>query len=429
MIFSLDVCRARKGDCLLLHFGTKSRPGLAVIDGGPSQVYGKHLKPRLKEIHKARKLDRTVPLPVDLVMISHVDDDHIRGVLDLTHDLMQLQGVRAPLVKVFDFWHNSFDDVIGNDPAELLAAVRSQFGAAALQGGLPPDAVLNSSQPDEVTRAGLRVLASIAQGHRLRNDAAKLRWPLNSEFDGKLIIAGKKKRSVADGLSFTVAGPMKPEIRALQEKHDKWLEEQRKKKREGAAALAAYVDQSVPNLSSIVVLARAGGKSILLTGDARGDRILAGLELAGLLKKGKKLHVDILKVPHHGSANNVTRTFFRRITADHYVFSGNGEHGNPERETLEMLLAARGKAPFEIHLTYPVTEIDKARKADWNKQQRAEKKRKANGGKKEPRENWSAAKHGLRSLLTKSRLGKNQKVRVVDDGEPHVIDLLDPLGY
>jgi hypothetical protein len=34
MIFSLDVRRARKGDCLLLHFGAKNAPGLVMIDGG-----------------------------------------------------------------------------------------------------------------------------------------------------------------------------------------------------------------------------------------------------------------------------------------------------------------------------------------------------------------------------------------------------------
>ena len=33
MIFSLDVRRARKGDCLLLHFGTPKEPGLVMIDG------------------------------------------------------------------------------------------------------------------------------------------------------------------------------------------------------------------------------------------------------------------------------------------------------------------------------------------------------------------------------------------------------------
>ena len=50
MIFSLDVRRARKGDCLLLHFGTADKPGLVVIDGGPKGVYEPHLKPRLLEI-------------------------------------------------------------------------------------------------------------------------------------------------------------------------------------------------------------------------------------------------------------------------------------------------------------------------------------------------------------------------------------------
>jgi hypothetical protein len=32
----------------------------------------------------------------------------------------------------------------------------------------------------------------------------------------------------------------------------------------------------------------------------------------------------------------------------HYVFSGDGEHGNPERETLEMLLEARGDVDYTI---------------------------------------------------------------------------------
>ena len=92
------------------------------------------------------------------------------------------------------------------------------------------------------------------------------------------------------------------------------------------------------------MLAEVGKKRILFTGDARGDKVLAGLELAGLLKADGKstMHVDIFKVPHHGSDRNVDPIFFRRITADHYVFSGNGEHGNPERETLQMFLDERG---------------------------------------------------------------------------------------
>ena len=82
---------------------------------------------------------------------------------------------------------------------------------------------------------------------------------------------------------------------------------------------------------------------MLLTGDARGDKILEGPRARRRAQAdGKSMHVDVLKVPHHGSSNNLETDFFERITADHYVFSGNGEHGNPERETLEMLFKARG---------------------------------------------------------------------------------------
>ncbi len=34
--------------------------------------------------------------------------------------------------------------------------------------------------------------------------------------------------------------------------------------------------------------------------------------------------------------------FFERVPADHYVFPAMVKHGNPERETLQMLLEARG---------------------------------------------------------------------------------------
>lgn len=424
MIFSLDVRRARKGDCLLLHFGSEDEPGLVMIDGGPSGVYTPHLKPRLLEIKKARDLDNQEPLPVDLLMVSHVDDDHIRGILDLTREMT---AATVPLLRVHSFWHNSFDDIIGSDPKELTAAVAAQFGTASLDDGLPADATLDSDEEDEVIVSNLKVLASIGQGHRLRADAERLDFPLNPDFDGKLILAGKTPLEVAEGLTFIVAGPMRPELQKLQKKHDDFLKAQKKQKKTAGAALAAYVDKSVPNLSSIVVLAKVDDRSMLLTGDARGDKILEGLELVGLVKKGGTMHVDLLKVPHHGSANNLDDDFFERVTADHYVFSGNGEHGNPEREALAMLFKARGRKPIQVHLTYPVKEIDVARKKDWEKEQAKEKKKKAAGGKKEPRPDWSPTKHSLAAFFEKKKLAKGQKVHIVDEKKPHVIDLLDPL--
>src|SRR5262249_41746751 len=150
-----------------------------------------------------------------------------------------------------------------------------------------------------------------------------------------------------------------------------------------------YVDKSVPNLSSLVLLAEVKGKRMLLTGDARGDRILEGLERAGLMEKGGKIEVELLKVPHHGSDNNIDEDFFERIIAKHYVFSGNGEHGNPERESLEMLFKARGDDDYVMHLTYPIDEIDKGREEDWKKEQNKERKKKLKKPGQKVRPNWS----------------------------------------
>ena len=432
MIFSLDVRRARKGDCMLLHFGSDDSPGLVMIDGGPKSVYAPHLRPRIQEIRDARGLGRTESLPVDLLMVSHVDDDHIQGVLDLTRELLASTG--APLVGVANLWHNSFDAIIGRNPKELTASITAQFGPASLTGDLPDDATVEAEtdEEEEVVVSSLKVLASIEQGHRLRVDARnnKLDWPSNVEFGGKLILASKKPQRVGEGLTFTVAGPMQPELLALQKKHDDWLKELKEKGLTVEEALAAYVDKSVPNLSSIVVIAEAGDKKMLLTGDARGDKILEGLELIEALDAGGSMHVDLLKVPHHGSANNLDEDFFERITADHYVFSGNGEHGNPERESFEMLFRARGSDPFELHLTYPIDEIDVDRKKDWEKEQAKERKRKASGrSKKEPREDWSDAKHSLKAFFKSNPLGRGQKLHIVPPAKPHVIDLLDALGF
>jgi hypothetical protein len=407
MFFTLDVRRARKGDCLILHYGSKDDPGLGLIDGGPSSVYKPHLKPRLDQIRKARKLGDDASLPVDFLMVSHIDDDHIKGVLDLTKELIEAKAAQQPLaLRIRGVWHNTFDDIIGNSPKELTAAVTAQFGTAALSGEVDVDGL----DPDVA-----KVLSGVAQGFRLRDDTrVGLKLRINPEFGGKLVIAKKKGKQIdmGKGLKFTVIGPMNDEVVALQKAHDKFLEKQ-EKERKTEAALAAFTDTSVANLSSLVVLAEVGKKRILLTGDARGDKILKGLELAELLTKDEEstIHVDVLKCPHHGSDRNIDPIFFRRITADHYVFSGNGEHGNPERETLQMLLDERGNEDFTIHLTYPIDEIDVERKKE------AKKKGKS----------WSPKKQGLVAFFDANKKFA-KKVKVVDEKKPHLINLLENIA-
>jgi hypothetical protein len=421
MILSFDVRRARKGDCSILHFGTPDEPGLVLTDGGPSQVWKPQLKPRLAQIREARDIGDDQPLPVDLMMLSHIDDDHINGILELTGELVTAADAGEPLpLKIRQLWHNSFDDIIGDTPQELLASVTAAYGTAGLGGELDSEGF---------AAATAQVLASVEQGIHLRDDARRLNLPVNKAFDGKLVRVDGKTKAVdmGKGLKMTVVGPMKQELLNLQKEHDAFLKKSQKEKK-APASLAAFVDDSVANLSSIVVLAEATNKRILLTGDARGDKIMEGLEILGLLPKNGHMQVDILKVPHHGSDRNMETIFFERIKANHYVFSGNGQHGNPERKTLEMLLDARGNDEFAIHLTYPVSEIDTGRKAEWNKQRDKEVAKKKKKPNTKVRETWSDKKHSLASFFTANKaFGK--KVQFVEKDKPHVIDLLDELGF
>jgi hypothetical protein len=343
MLFTLEAVFAKQGDALILHYGPAKDPKWLLIDGGPGGVYESFLAPRFQKLREDWEFESPKSFPLELVLVSHVDDDHINGILDLFEEQLDAHESRRPLpFKIKRLWHNSFDDIIGNQGDEIVSELSESLNE--------PGAITASPIPD----AAAAVVASVGQGRRLRQAVEKLGMKkLNAPFEG-LVMApdvGLVGAELGDGLRFSVLGPSHERVVKFQERWDKDLKAILKKEKE-AAEVASMTDGSPFNLASIVVLAQLGDRSMLLTGDARGDFIEEGLESAGLLEKdGPPFHVDLFKLPHHGSDRNVTREFFARVTADHYVISGDGHHGNPEPDTLRMLAAARGADPYTLHLT------------------------------------------------------------------------------
>lgn len=351
MLFTLEALQAKHGDSLLLHYGKPNNPKLIVIDGGPAGVYKSSLLPRLNALKESRSSNGK--LDIRMLMVSHLDDDHINGVLAFLDDLVEKQDNNEELpFNIITLWHNSFDDIVGNESQEMLkalsAAIKPVSSGGAVAAGVP------------LSLPGAAIAASVPQGRDVRNNAKQLALSINDPF-GLLVacpVKGKKTVTIGDGLKFTVLGPVKDRIEELQ---IEWNAVIQKKglatDKDGQALAAAYLDESVFNLSSIVVLAEAGKKTMLLTGDARGDDVVKALKSSGLLKS-KPLHVDLLKLPHHGSDRNVETDFFRQITADHYVVSADGRHGNPEVSTLQMISEARGKDKFTVYLTNREKRLD-----------------------------------------------------------------------
>lgn len=449
-IFELEALRARHGDCLILHYGPEDDPQRILIDGGPAKVYEPSLRPRLEELRREALERGQKQLRFRMLLVSHIDDDHINGVLELLGELEALDkklNIERPTLPYFfdTLWHNSFDDLLGNGADELRHAALDAFrdrahvhghpeaeeserGSGLMSAEFTPrrrpaergmgsgELERGNTNPndDGPGPGGEAVAASVPQGRELRVLASRLGIPINSGLPRvggrardrvpRLVVARADNEPVnlGHGLSFRILGPSLDRVERLGRKWDKELvrkglaapsepelepgtgPDDDGEDVEGAGIVepAAFVDRSVFNLASLVILAELGGKRMLLPGDARGDDILEGLEEAGLMtdfrvevtekRRGRRparqvekggIHVDLLKLPHHGSDRNVTTDFFRRVRADRYVISGDGRFGNPEPTTFEMIFEARGAhgggdgEPFVLELTYGPDEL------------------------------------------------------------------------
>ena len=337
MRFALEALQANDGDCLLLHYEKTGAPATRVLlDGGATSIYTSILKPRLDALRGDSVLD------LRMVVVTHIDADHITGILDLFRKLTEMQTDGEDLFcRIRTLWHNAFTEMHGNSPASIDSGPVS----ASLDGQMVPGL-------DDMTQA---IVASVPQGNQLRGFAAQLAIPDQS---GCRRTAGTRPRartahvSVADGLTFTVLAPHKAELNRLEQQ---WNKAKAAHPADPAAQAADYLNNTVPNMSSIVVLAESTiapgiSKRMLLTGDARGDVILDALDAAGLSTNGHS-HFDLLKVQHHASRHSTTQDFFERVTADSYVISGNGKMDNPNMDALGWLSKARHGQPFTAYLT------------------------------------------------------------------------------
>lgn len=345
---TLEALNALAGDCLLLRYGPKDDERLWIIDGGPKrdnkknvEVWSDVLLPRLAEILEERQADP--PLPVALGMVSHIDDDHINGIQQVTSQLVAVRPKPGD-VRFDRFWFNSFDQMVGPKPAGVSQEVK----AASLQSLVDPVNVPGVS--DEHATA---VMQSVKQGNALASDLRALgldrNLPVNDFVSAK---AGQPPYQI-DGATVTVLGPLASRLEKLREEWAEALTKPTKPARQ-AALQELFVptgreDKSVPNLSSIVVLVEIDGRKLLLTGDAHGNDIVTAWKELGLGDQPAKL--DLVKMPHHGSIRNCTKPFVEFFLADHYVFSADGKHDNPDAPAVEAIVKFHGARPMTMHFT------------------------------------------------------------------------------
>ena len=114
------------------------------------------------------------------------------------------------------------------------------------------------------------------------------------------------------------------------------------------AASGPTKDTSVPNLSSIAVLAEFGGRAVLLTGDAHADVLAASIRSLQRRRgrEGERLRLDALKLSHHGSANATTVDLLEVVDCPRYLVPTDGSiFYHPDREAIARVIVHGGDDP------------------------------------------------------------------------------------
>ena len=414
----LRVFQANDGDCLLLS-STDGKHML--IDGGRAGSFTKHAA---KSLSQCKKLE--------VVCVSHIDADHITGVLKLLETMVDWgihlhekcsppEGRRAkrkPSLpqppEIAEIWHNGFCDQL-EDCAGDSRAMLSLVSMAQLM----------LADADQMPRE--HYLADLAMGEKQANELSyrineeQLGISLNRHFSGELVRADSGPSPYMLGeASLTIIGPFEEDLQALRKQWREWVEANmntiRNLRRDihlnakrlgfteadqllytiqsltnASQTFGNRADITTPNLASIMFLVEEEGHTALLTGDGAGQDILKGLEKAKKLDNEGRIHMDILKIQHHGATANINLDFLKQVTADHYVFCGNGSHHNPELDVINLVTASRLGAkhnrsthqkvadPFTLHFNSAKKVAGtKARKKHMGKVEKLTKKLAAN---------------------------------------------------
>jgi beta-lactamase superfamily II metal-dependent hydrolase len=279
--------QALQGDCILI----KSRNFNILIDGGMSSTY-RSLKKELNELDK-----------VDLVILTHIDEDHILGLIKLFKD----DEVKRKVKKV---WFNSL--------AKLSELFTEKYNENM--------EISTDSETQDI---------SPKQGESLEE--------LLCDIDYELIYIEKQQKYFCGEIEITLLSPYKDNLKKL---YEYWLKEQEirgtKKKL-----------SSKTNQSSIAFILKYNNKNYLFLGDAHIDIVTKSLQNLFV----NRLKIDFVKISYHGSKNNTDQNFLDAIDTDRYIILTNGAETNnhPHNETLDLIIndAKNQNKEIEILLNYP----------------------------------------------------------------------------
>jgi beta-lactamase superfamily II metal-dependent hydrolase len=334
----IKFLKAFNGDSIWISFKDNGTHKNILIDGGVGDTFKStsNVKGELFSLIKQIKKDEQF---IDLLILTHFDDDHIGGVLRW----MNKDKEASKLIK--KVWFNS-----GKEIAKKF-------------------------ESDENKELDIKIIDGADDFHTSPKQGIKFEKYLrdNNLWEGKIIEQGSEFDLF--GLQFKILSPNK-------EKLEKLLKLYKKEKDyftsgsefDFQTSLKEFIDEEnqpgfkfkeetrVANGSSIAFIIENKVESFLFLGDAHPSVVVEGLNNFGY-NKNNVLNAEFMKVSHHGSKCNTSKELLEIVKTDKYLISSNAtKHGLPNKRTIARIINNNPDA--FIYFNYNLKD-DIFSKQDW----------------------------------------------------------------
>ena len=313
MSTTIQILQASHGDCIFVRHEQDGQKFNLLIDGGPAETFGSlygypmPLRLLLDELRANGEF-------IDLAIVTHVDDDHIGGLLEA----ISYDEYMPTLVK--EFWFNSYK-IISSEYSMLDAAHNYVSGVA-----------------------GSETKTSITQGMSLEDKLSKLAWH-------DKVIHNDLPPIVRGGLEFTI---LSPSVKSLKRLGRSWEREYPPSDKKTAGRETDHnfpishflkndkftSDRSVPNGSSIAFVLKLGDANLMFLADSYASIVERKLKALNY-SVDNPICCDLVKVSHHGSKGNTSKKLLDLISSKRYVISTDGSiFGHPDKRLIARILNA-----------------------------------------------------------------------------------------
>ena len=378
-MITIKSYKAGKGDAFLISFGENKEHNI-MIDMGISSTYNE-IKPDLELLKNNGK-------KLDLLVVTHMHDDHIDGVIDFIND----NGLNKNIIEIDEIWHNSYRHLQFKD--DVKKDKNTDKHTIRILDSIIKNGSLSARKNAEYNIHGVHgsTLAGSLLGFNYIPN-----W--NTQFQGKAVkVDSNIPKWVGDEIKIIL---LSPDDVKLDELSDEWYSklkiERRNIQLSGEAifddALEFYMrnesiyessdesisattgsdldleelyksndnkkDKSNGNGASIAFIIEYNENKLLFLGDAHRDIIIKNLKK--LKEHNYKLDFDLVKVSHHGSNNNISKELLALIQSKRFLISTDGQkHGraqHPNKEAIAKIIMSKKEFHKEIIFNYDLNIV------------------------------------------------------------------------